>query len=60
MKIEIGTNRDEVKWTDVAVHASQTLSASKQVIFVTANELISHKDAIDHAQAGWTEGCYCS
>jgi hypothetical protein len=51
MRIETGTNRDEVKWTDVAVHASQTLSASREVVFVTATELISHKDAIDHAQA---------
>lgn len=51
MKIESGTNRDEVKWTDVAVHASQALNASSQVVFVTANELISHTDAIDHAQA---------
>lgn len=51
MRIETGTNRDEVKWTDVAVHASQTLSASNKVVFVTAAELISHKDAIDHAQA---------
>jgi len=51
MKIETGTNRDEVKWTDVAVHASQTLSASREVVFVTAAELIARKDAIDHAQA---------
>jgi hypothetical protein len=51
MKIESGTNREEVKWTDVAVHASQALNASNQVVFVTANELISHTDAIDHAQA---------
>jgi hypothetical protein len=51
VRIEAGTNRDEVKWTDVAVHASQTLSATGEVVFVTAAELISHKDAIDHAQA---------
>ena len=51
MKIESGTNREEVKWTDVAVHASQALNASNQVVFVTANELISHTDAIDQAQA---------
>ncbi len=51
MKIESGTNRDEVKWTDVAVHASQALNASSEVVFVTANDLISHTDAIDHAQA---------
>jgi len=50
MGIETGKNRDEVKWTDVAVHASQILSASRKVMFVTATELISQKDAIDHAQ----------
>lgn len=51
VKIERGTNRDEVKWTDVAVHACQTLNASKKVVFVTAAELVLHKDAIDHAQS---------
>lgn len=51
MNIESGTSCDEVKWMDVAVHASQTLNASGQAVFVTANELISHADAIDHAQA---------
>jgi hypothetical protein len=51
IKIEAGTNRDEVKWMDVAVHACQILNASKKVIFVTASELILHKGAIDDAQA---------
>lgn len=51
VKIETGTNRDEVKWTDVAVHACQILNGLQQVIFVTASDLILCKDAIDHAQA---------
>jgi hypothetical protein len=51
VKIETGTNRDEVKWTDVAVHACQILNALQKVIFVTASDLILCKDAIDHAQA---------
>ncbi|HXR40633.1 MAG TPA: ATP-binding protein [Terracidiphilus sp.] len=51
MKVETGANRDEVKWTDVAVHASQVLSATKNVVFVTASELISQKDAVGQAQA---------
>jgi len=51
VKIEAGTNRDEVKWTDVAVHACQILNALQKVIFVTASDLILCKDAIDHAQA---------
>src|SRR5665213_261904 len=51
MKLEVGTNRDEVKWTDVAIHASQTLNAATKVVFVTSSQLISNRDAIDHAQA---------
>ena len=49
-KIEQGTNRDEVKWTDVAVHACQILNASKRVVFVTAGDLTMLCDAIDHAK----------
>jgi hypothetical protein len=51
VQIEAGTNRDEVKWMDVAVHACQILNASKNVIFVTASELILYKGVIDDAQA---------
>ncbi len=49
-RIEQGTNRDEVKWTDVAVHACQILNASKRVVFVTAGDLTSFRATIDHAQ----------
>ena len=49
-RIELGTNRDEVKWTDVAVHACQILNASKKVVFVTASELTEFRSAIDHAR----------
>ena len=49
-KIEKGTNRDEVKWADVAVHACQILNTSKRVVFVTANDLTVFRDAIDHAE----------
>lgn len=49
-KIEKGTNRDEVKWTDVAVHACQILNASKRVVFVTASDLATFRDAIDDAE----------
>ncbi len=49
-RIEQGTNRDEVKWTDVAVHACQILNASKTVVFVTANDLTVFRSAIDHAR----------
>jgi len=50
-KLEVGTNHDEVKWMDVAVHACQILNASKKVVFVTANDLSAFRDAIDHAQS---------
>jgi hypothetical protein len=51
VKIEAGTNHDEVKWMDVAVHACQILNAAKGAIFVTASDLVLHKAAVDHAQA---------
>jgi hypothetical protein len=51
VRIEAGTNHDEVKWMDVAVHACQILNASTKVIFVTASDLVLQKSAIDHAQA---------
>jgi len=51
VKIETGANHDEVKWTDVAVHACQILNASQKVIFVSASELIMHKRVIDDAQS---------
>ncbi len=49
-RIEEGTNRDEVEWTDVAVHACQILNAAKKVLFVTANDLVVFRSAIDHAR----------
>jgi hypothetical protein len=51
MKIEAGTGHDEVKWTDVAVHACQILNTAGRTIFVTASELVLHKDTIDHARS---------
>lgn len=47
--IENGNNHDEVNWTDVAVHACQILNARKKVLFVTATELGTARDTIDHA-----------
>jgi hypothetical protein len=47
--IQRGTQHDEVGWTDVAVHACQILNARKKVVFVTASELGSARDSIDHA-----------
>ncbi|MGH9401694.1 MAG: ATP-binding protein [Terriglobia bacterium] len=60
-KIQEGTNHDEVSWTDVAVHASQILSASKRVVFVSPGDLgasptfgtpsVAAHDSIEHAVA---------
>src|SRR5581483_11636512 len=47
--IERGTQHDEVNWTDVAVHACQILNSRKKVVFVTAAELGTARDSIDHA-----------
>ena len=43
VKIEAGTSHDEVKWTDVAVHACQILNTTGKVIFVTASDLVFTK-----------------
>lgn len=50
-RMELGTSHDEVKWTDVAVHACQILNAAKKVVFVTAQQRTLASDAIDHAIA---------
>jgi hypothetical protein len=45
-----GTDHDEMKWVDVAVHASKILNASSQVIFVTPQQLQHNPMAIDNAK----------
>jgi hypothetical protein len=52
--MEHGTEHDEVRWTDVAVHACQIMNAQRKVVFVTASEHVAWRDAIDHAVS---EGC---
>ncbi len=49
-RIEQGTNREEVKWADVAIHACKILNASKKVVFVTAEDHTVFRSAIDHAR----------
>jgi len=51
VKIERGTQHDEVQWSDVAVHACQNLNTSRKVVFVTAAELAVSRDAVDQATA---------
>jgi len=49
MLMEQGTSRDEVKWTDVAVHGCRILNASQKVVFVTAKQRTADSSAVDHA-----------
>ncbi len=49
-RMEKGTNCDEVKWNDVAVHAVKILNADQNVLFVSSSEIMNHSDAIDHAR----------
>lgn len=45
-----GNDHDEMKWVDVAVHASKILNASSQVVFVTPQQLQHNPMAIDNAK----------
>ncbi len=49
-KMERGTNCDEVKWTDVAIHACKILNADQKVLFVSSSQIASNPDAIDRAK----------
>lgn len=49
MRMDQGTSRDEVKWTDVAIHTCQILNASEKVVFVTAEQRTSASSAVDFA-----------
>ena len=53
-KVQLGTNADEVKWLDVAVHGCRILNTTGKVLFVTAGELALYPDAIDRARS---DGC---
>ncbi|MBS3054770.1 MAG: sensor histidine kinase [Candidatus Aenigmarchaeota archaeon] len=46
---ETGLLSDELKWTDVAVHACKLLNANEKVIFLTPSELVYAKDMADRA-----------
>lgn len=48
---ETGLMHDELKWNDVATHASKILSASEKVIFLTPSELVNAKDFVDKAKS---------
>lgn len=49
---EKGTLHDELKWTDVSVHATKILNASSKVVFLTPSELTNAKMMVDEAKRG--------
>jgi len=49
-KLDKGTACDEVKWTDVAVHACKILNQTKKVVFVSSKELEDSRSMVDHAR----------
>ncbi|MBW2309382.1 MAG: ATP-binding protein [Deltaproteobacteria bacterium] len=46
-----GTQHDELKWKDVAVHACRLLNARADVVFSTPMELATAPDLVDKARA---------
>ena len=47
-----GTLHDELRWTDVSVHATKILNASSKVLFVTPAQLTDAKMMVDEAKRG--------
>ncbi len=53
--INDGTEHEEVKWTEVALHACRLLNSAEEVIFLTPDELYSKAFVVDAAkQTGYT------
>lgn len=50
-KLDKGKAHDEVKWTDVAVHACTILNQKKKVVFLSSADLERSRDMVDHARA---------
>lgn len=49
-KLDKGTAHDEVKWTDVAVHACKMMNQAKNVVFVSSKELQGSRAMVDRAR----------
>lgn len=47
---ETGTLHDELKWTDVSVHATKILNAVSKVVFMTPSELMQASKYVDEAK----------
>lgn len=45
-----GTNHDELKWTDVQLHTSKLLNKRKNVVFVTAKQMLKDNDLVHEAE----------
>ena len=45
-----GDLHDELKWTEIAAHASRILNSSGKVVFMTPDQLVSHKSVVDGAE----------
>ena len=46
-KYQIGSIHDELKWSNISVHASKILNASQKVVFFTPDELADAPDMVD-------------
>ncbi len=46
-----GTLHDEMKWTDVSVHASKIINASGNVLFLTNEEIMNSSRFVEEARA---------
>jgi hypothetical protein len=46
----IGTLHDEMKWTDVSVHASKIINANEKVLFLTDEEIMNGPKFIEEAR----------
>jgi hypothetical protein len=49
-EVETGEAHGELEWQDVAVHACKLLNATEKVIFLTAYEIMTSGDTVDHAR----------
>ena len=47
-----GTLHDELKWTDVSVHACRLLNSLEKVVFFTPEQLMYATDMVDRARMG--------
>jgi hypothetical protein len=50
-RLDKGDAHDEVKWTEIALHACKILSATRSVVFASSDELSNAASAVEHARA---------